>query len=49
MIPETSCIAQNQLLSRAVLKGGPAPREDANHKGQRIRGFLEVVNEGDEV
>ncbi|MAZ69835.1 MAG: hypothetical protein COB19_03235 [Porticoccus sp.] len=45
MIPETSCVAQNQLLSRAVLKGGPAPREDATHKGQRIRGFLEVVNE----
>lgn len=45
MIPETSCIAQNQLLSRAVLKGGPAPREDATHKGQRIRGFLEVANE----
>lgn len=48
MIPETSCIAQNQLLSRAVLKGGPAPREDATHKGLRIRGFLEVVNENDE-
>ncbi|HCF6874133.1 TPA: hypothetical protein NII69_000432 [Pseudomonas aeruginosa] len=48
MIPETSCIAQNQLLSRAVLKGGPPPREDATHKGQRIRGFLEVVNEADE-
>lgn len=45
MAPETSCIAQNQLLSRAVLKGGPAPREDATHKGQRIRGFLEVANE----
>ncbi len=45
MIPETSCIAQNQLLSRAVLKGGSAPREDATHKGQRIRGFLEVANE----
>lgn len=46
MIPETSCIAQNQLLSRAVLKGGPPPREDATHKGQRIPGFLEVVNAG---
>ena len=44
MIPETSCIAQNQLLSRAVLKGGPPPREDATHKGKRIPGFLEVVN-----
>ncbi|KES22991.1 hypothetical protein [Pseudomonas sp. AAC] len=48
MIPETSCIAQNQLLSRAVLKGGPPPREDAAHKGQRIYGFLEVINETDE-
>lgn len=47
MIPETSCLAQNQLLSRAVLKGGPPPREDATHKGKRISGFLEVVNEGD--
>lgn len=47
MIPETSCLAQNQLLSRAVLKGGPPPREDATHKGKRIPGFLEVVNEGD--
>lgn len=46
MIPETSCLAQNQLLSRAVLKGGPPPREDATHKGMRIPGFLEVVNEG---
>lgn len=46
MIPETSCIAQNQLLSRAILKGGPPPREDVTHKGQRIRGFIEVVNEG---
>lgn len=45
MIPETSCIAQNQLLSRAVLKGGPAPREDATHKGLRIRGFLEMANQ----
>jgi hypothetical protein len=48
MIPETSCVAQNQLLSRAVLKGGPPPREDATHKGSRIRGFLEVVNQVDE-
>ncbi|QXN25033.1 hypothetical protein KVP08_021270 [Shewanella putrefaciens] len=44
MIPETSCIAQNQLLSRAVLKGGPSPREDSTHKGKKIPGFLEVVN-----
>ncbi len=44
MVPETSCIAQNRLLSRAVLKGGVAPREDATHKHNRIPGFLEVVN-----
>lgn len=44
MVPETSCIAQNRLLSRAVLKGGVAPREDATHKHERIKGFLEVVN-----
>lgn len=48
MIPETSCVAQNQLLSRAVLKGGPPPREDATHKGQHIRGFLEMTNEHNE-
>ncbi len=44
MVPETSCVAQNRLLSRAVLKGGVAPREDATHKRERIPGFLEVVN-----
>jgi hypothetical protein len=44
MIPETSCIAQNQLLSRAVLGGGSAPREDGTHKHDRIAGYLELVN-----
>lgn len=44
MVPETSCIAQNRLLSRAVLRGGVAPREDSSHKDQRIVGYLEVVN-----
>lgn len=44
MIPETSCLAQNQLLSRAVLSGGPAPREDRTHHGQRIPGYLETIN-----
>ncbi|MBI3525965.1 MAG: hypothetical protein HY066_15840 [Betaproteobacteria bacterium] len=44
MVPETSCIAQNRLLSRAVLRGGVAPREDTTHKDQRIQGYLEVVN-----
>jgi hypothetical protein len=45
MTPETSCIASNQLLSRAVMSGGEPPREDGKHRGQRIAGFLEVVNE----
>lgn len=44
MTPETSCIASNQLLSRAVISGGEPPREDGKHRGQRIPGFLEVVN-----
>lgn len=44
MIPETSCIASNQLLSRAVLRGGEPPREDGTHRGYRIPGFLEVIN-----
>jgi len=44
MIPETSCIAQNRLLSRTVLCGGVAPREDITHQGNRIHGFLEIVN-----
>jgi hypothetical protein len=44
MLPETTCIAQNQLLSRAVLRGGLAPREDLTHKAQRIPGFFEVAN-----
>lgn len=46
MVPETTCIAQNQLLSRAVLRGGLAPREDLTHKAQRIPGFFEVTNGG---
>ncbi len=43
MVPETSCVAQNRLLSRAVLRGGKAPREDLTHKDMRIPGFLETV------
>lgn len=43
LVPETSCIAMNQLLSRSVLRGGPAPREDGEHQ-ERIPGFLQVVN-----
>lgn len=47
MVPETSCVAQNQLLSRAVLRGGVAPREDLTHKDRRITGYLETVNGSD--
>jgi len=42
LIPETSCIASNQLLSRAVLRGGNAPREDGVNAN--IPGFIEVAN-----
>lgn len=42
LIPETSCVAQNQLLSRSVLRGGPRPREDIGK--DRIVGYLDVVN-----
>lgn len=43
MIPETSCVASNQLLSRAVLRTGEAPREDLMHKGKQIPGYLDVA------
>lgn len=43
LVPETSCIAMNQLLSRSVLKGGSAPREDGDHFN-RIPGYLQIVN-----
>lgn len=46
MVPETSCVAGNQLLSRAVICGGVAPREDLPRAGKRIPGFIEVVNSG---
>lgn len=45
LVPETSCIAMNQLLSRSVLRGGDAPREDGAH--EFIAGFLQSVNEHD--
>ncbi|MBK5914477.1 hypothetical protein [Rhodocyclus purpureus] len=44
LVPETACIAMNQLLSRSVLRGGNAPREDGNHVSVRIPGYLQVVN-----
>lgn len=43
MIPETSCIAGNQLLSRAALVGGRAPIWDIDQT--RLRGYFEVVRD----
>lgn len=43
MIPETSCIAGNQLLSRAALVGGRAPLWDTDQT--RLRGYFEVVQD----
>jgi hypothetical protein len=43
MIPETSCIAGNQLLSRAALVGGRAPLWDTDQT--RLRGYFEIVQD----
>ena len=43
MIPETSCIAGNQLLSRAALVGGRAPLWDTNQA--RLLGYFEIVHD----
>jgi hypothetical protein len=43
MIPETSCIAGNQLLSRATLIGGRAPLWDTDRTS--LRGFFEVAHD----
>ena len=43
MAPETSCVAGNNLLSRAVLKGVGRPRVD--ERPGSIRGYIEVANE----
>lgn len=43
MVPETSCIAGNQLLSRAALVGGRAPLWDLNE--DQLRGYFEVVRD----
>jgi hypothetical protein len=43
MVPETSCIAGNQLLSRAVLVGGRAPHWDTDQTP--LRGYFEIVQE----
>lgn len=41
MIPETSCIAGNHLLSRAVLIGGRAPLWDLDES--QLTGYFEIV------
>jgi hypothetical protein len=43
MVPETSCIAGNQLLSRAALVGGRAPLWDLDET--LLRGYFEVVHD----
>lgn len=42
MVPETSCIAGNQLLSRAALVGGRAPLWDMNQ--DQLQGYFEIVH-----
>jgi hypothetical protein len=43
MVPETSCIAGNQLLSRASLVGGRAPLWDINQN--QLHGYFEIVRD----
>lgn len=43
MVPETPCIAGNQLLSRASLVGGRAPLWDLNQT--QLHGYFEVVHD----
>ena len=43
MVPETSCIAGNQLLSRAALVGGQAPLWDAD--ATLLDGYFAVVRD----
>jgi hypothetical protein len=48
MVPEVTCIAQNKLLSRSVLKGGSRPREGGF--GSSIEGFFDLNrNRADKV
>lgn len=42
-VPETSCIASNNLLSRSTLVGGKAPAFDQTNMNKRIPGFFEVL------
>jgi hypothetical protein len=41
MLPETTCIAANQLLSRSALKNGPAPRW--SHEREDMIGFFSLT------
>lgn len=41
MLPETTCIAGNQLLSRSVLKGGPVPKW--SHNREDMIGFFSLT------
>jgi hypothetical protein len=43
MIPETSCIAGNQLLARAALVGGRAPLWDTDQ--EPLRAYFQVVRD----
>lgn len=43
MVPETSCVAGNQLLSRAALVGGSAPLWDADSSA--LDGYFAVVRD----
>jgi hypothetical protein len=43
MVPETSCIASNSLLSRSVLRGRGRPPFDS--RSGAVRGYLDLVNE----
>lgn len=47
MIPETSCIAGNQLLSRAALVGGRAPLWDMSQTP--LVGYFQVVQESQQA
>jgi len=45
MVPETSCVAANNLLSRSVLRGHGRPKLD-NRPGT-ISGYLDIANRGE--
>jgi len=42
-VPETTCIAQNRLLSRSILKGGPKPWEGGFT--DPIDGYFDIANQ----